>query len=115
MAKGILVVFSNPTSPEQEAEYNDWYGNVHVHDVTRVPGFVAATRYKYAQTQLIPDGTPEYGYLAIYEVEGDLADAAKALTEAAGGGMQLNEALDMSKPPSAVFYEQLTDRVSRTS
>ena len=29
MAKYIFLVLTNPTSPEQEAEYNRWYGNEH--------------------------------------------------------------------------------------
>ena len=41
MAKYVFLVMTNPTSPEQEAEYNRWYGTDHYRDVLGVPGFVA--------------------------------------------------------------------------
>jgi hypothetical protein len=37
-----------------EAEYHDWYDNVHIPEVTRVPGFVAMKRGRLADVQLEP-------------------------------------------------------------
>jgi hypothetical protein len=51
MAKYVFLVMTNPTSPEQEAEYNRWYGTDHYRDVLGVPGFVAAQRLRLAQVQ----------------------------------------------------------------
>jgi transposase InsO family protein len=42
MAKYVFLVMTNPTSPEQKAEYNRWYATDHYRDVLGVPGFVAA-------------------------------------------------------------------------
>jgi hypothetical protein len=43
-AYGFLV-FSNPSTPEREAEFNNWYDHQHMQDVLRVPGFVSAQRF----------------------------------------------------------------------
>ena len=51
MAKYTFVVMSNPTTPAQEAEYNEWYNKTHIADVLNVPGFVAAQRFKLADAQ----------------------------------------------------------------
>jgi len=40
-----FIVFSDPTKPEVENEYNDWYDHQHMPDVLRVPGFQFAQRF----------------------------------------------------------------------
>ena len=39
MARAVMVVGSNPTSPEHEDEYNRWYVEEHLPDVLAVSGF----------------------------------------------------------------------------
>lgn len=66
MTKAVLVVMTNAQTPEQEADFNEWYDKVHLPDVLQTPGVVKATRYKLAA------GRPKEGrgqYLALYEVE----------------------------------------------
>jgi hypothetical protein len=75
MAKYTFVVFSNPTTPGQEAEYNEWYNKVHLADVLNVPGFVAAQRFKLAEAQF-GNGSHTHRYLALYEIETDNAKAS---------------------------------------
>ncbi len=53
--KHVLVVMSNP-APGKEQEYNDWYTNVHLGDVLKVPGIVSAQRFKLDDKQRT--GTP---------------------------------------------------------
>jgi hypothetical protein len=107
MAKGILVVESNPTTPEQEAEYNDWYSNTHLGEVCAIPGIVSARRYK-----VHGDGGPladpsRRQYLAIYELEAD--DLGQTFDElgkrAADGGIQMSDALQMTPPPVVTVLE----------
>ena len=93
MARHILVVMSSPTQGRED-EYNDWYSEVHLAEVVKVPGFVSAQRFELADTQLkdilTPDekGNKVYGeskhrYLAIYEMEADTStDAIQALRQA---------------------------------
>ncbi len=52
MAKHILVVMSNPVSPDREAEYNDWYTSRHIPDIVSLPGYAAATRYVASPAQM---------------------------------------------------------------
>lgn len=78
VGNAILVVRSNPV-PGREDEYNEWYDGEHVPEMLSVPGFVSAQRYVVHGP---PDNPPEFRYLAIYEIEGSVADALTALSAA---------------------------------
>lgn len=70
----LMVVLSN-AKPDRDAEFNDWYSNVHVFDtVNKLDGFVSGRRYIQADL----DGAPTTGhrYLAIYEIPEDKLDTA---------------------------------------
>jgi hypothetical protein len=73
--KNILIVLSDPV-PGGEDEYNDWYTGTHLREVVNTPGFVAAQRFQFVTSG--GEGPPN-GYLAIYEVEGDIEEAKAAL------------------------------------
>lgn len=45
MTKHVLLVFTSPTEGN-EAQYNDWYNNVHLAEVLTTDGFVRAQRFK---------------------------------------------------------------------
>lgn len=97
MAKAILVVESNPVSPEREDEFNDWYTNTHLDDVVAVPGFGSATRYVISDVETNSD-SKVHRYLAIYELETeDVAAAAAALAEAVAGGMPVSDSLNRDR------------------
>ena len=68
MAKYNFVVLTNPTQGK-EAEYNDWYNNIHIPDVLNVKGMVGAQRFRLADQQM--GGKPQHSYLALYEIETD--------------------------------------------
>jgi hypothetical protein len=117
MPRSLMMVHSSPTSPEQEAEYNDWYTNKHLKDVVALPGIVGATRYKYEKTVGL-DGIPTStcSYLAIYEIEGDTVEAMEAAKQAladglAKGTVDISPALDATGLQTD-FARQITDRVS---
>jgi hypothetical protein len=96
--KGLMVVRSRPT-PEQEAEFNDWYDNVHIPELLAVPGFEAATRYRL----LSDDGAAVY--LAIYEIDAeDILGPVKELRSRRSPG---SGAVPTSEPPVVEFYERL--------
>ncbi len=84
MATHRLVVFSNAV-PGKDAEFNDWYDKVHLKEVLEVRGIEAAQRFEVAETQIMEGEPPPSRYLAIYEIEGDLKEAANALAAGAGG------------------------------
>ncbi len=104
MKQAVLVVQTNPVSSEQEDAFNSWYDRVHVPDVLKLPGFVAARRYRISDVQLAGSGG-DHRYLALYELEtDDLVAARDALVKAASdGSMEIHEALDMAKASSVLF------------
>ncbi len=77
MARYILEVRTNCSDPEKEAEYNDWYNNIHLPDVLETPGVVRATRYENTDP-----GESEAKFVAIYEIEtADIDAFMNALNE----------------------------------
>lgn len=96
----MFFVFSNPVAG-QDREFNDWYDNVHVHEVVAVPGITAAQRYTLDDLELPDDGSgvsaPAHRYLTVYEVDIDAQTAMKSfLGRLESGDMTLSPALDMS-------------------
>lgn len=80
----VFVVMTNAVEG-REAEYNDWYSNVHVHDVVKVPGIVSARRFCLSDIQrraLPPD---QARYLSLYDIRtDDLAHTMGVLGARAG-------------------------------
>lgn len=70
VAKAHLLVFSNPVVG-QEDEYHRWHDQVHIPDALTLPGFISATRYGKAPTQMGIDELP-YEFVIRYEL--DLCD-----------------------------------------
>ena len=111
MAKYTFVVLSNPTTPGQEAEYNEWYNKIHIPDVLNVPGFVAAQRFKLAEAQF-GDGPHAHRYLALYEIETDNAQASlDELKKRVGtADMVMSDGIDM-KGISVGLFTPVAERV----
>ncbi len=77
MQNNVILVSCDPKAPEREEEFNAWFNNFHLQQVLKIPGVVAATRYKLSHVQMEwmtpmvnspiwPYGKPSY--LNIYEV-----------------------------------------------
>lgn len=101
MARYKLIVLSNP-HPGQEQDYNDWYSQQHLQDVTAVPGYLSAQRFKLRH----PMGFDhKWQYLAIYEVESDNPEASvEALLSRQGTeAMVVSEALDLDGAVAGLF------------
>jgi hypothetical protein len=83
MEKHLLLVFTRPAEG-LEAEFNRWYDEQHLRDVTALPGIAAGQRFKFREaTPNSVSAAPEFGYLAIYEVPaGQLDQAQAALAQA---------------------------------
>jgi hypothetical protein len=77
MPKYSFIVLTNPVAGKEE-EYNRWYNQQHLPDILNLPGFVAAQRFRLAETQFAGDGGA-HKYLAIYEIETD--DLTSTLNE----------------------------------
>ncbi len=111
MAKAVLLVFTRPSRPEVEDEYNRWYDEEHLADVLRVPGIAGASRFKISNAQRTgfdPADAPA-PYLAVYEIESD--DLQATLDELRSRGrtseMPISDALGSTADatPVVMLYE----------
>ena len=78
MPKYLIIALNGPKAGEgQEEAFNTWYDEVHVPDLMKAPGMVAARRYK-----VLRSSTP-WPYVATYEVEtDDLAKTFEGMSQA---------------------------------
>lgn len=112
MARGVLIVFTNPVNTESEQAFNDWYDNHHMPDVLAIPGFVSARRFRLADVngaREIVEQEAGYRYAAVYELEaGDLQEPMDALKKAASHPAWVtSDALEMAPRPTSFVFEQL--------
>jgi hypothetical protein len=75
--KNYTMLVQTNAKPGREAEFNDWYSNHHLHDVLKIPGFVAAQRFQWANSEGAKP--PKYKYYAAYQMKTD--DVAGTLAE----------------------------------
>ncbi|HKR87641.1 MAG TPA: hypothetical protein VJS38_05650 [Phenylobacterium sp.] len=80
MSRFKWLVFTN-CADGQDAEFNQWYDDIHLPDLLRIPGIVAASRARLSPDQLAVSDNGEmqlsgaegigarFRYLAIYEFE----------------------------------------------
>jgi hypothetical protein len=79
------IVLTNATQGS-DATFNDWYDDVHIPDLLRVPGIVSARRFELAPVQMTSeegqmkvvstgDASLDYRYLALYAIETDDLEA----------------------------------------
>jgi len=103
MSKSVFIAWTEPSSAEDEDEFNRWYDEVHIPEVmSAVPSIVAAARYRCADpVAMVASGLPTHRYLAIYELDtADVTGAAAALEAAVGQGtIVLSPALDLTNSP----------------
>ncbi|HKY21305.1 MAG TPA: hypothetical protein VJM31_08805 [Vicinamibacterales bacterium] len=71
MVRSLFLVLSDSTSPDTDEEFNRWYSEKHIQDVSKVPGVVSATRYRIEKGVTVLPGvnSDRHAYVAIYEIE----------------------------------------------
>jgi len=101
MPKAVYLVTSQASAPERDAEFNDWYTNVHLPDVCAVDGVMGASRY-----QLLGSESPKY--LAIYEIDHESPESVVAAIAAAAmeGRMRMSDSMSMKPPPDTRLFVQ---------
>ena len=113
MGSHVLVVFTNPTTPEQEAAFNKWYDEVHLAEVLTVPGFVAAQRFKLVHDTMKPMPGP---YLALYEMEPDAPVAATDLLTRYANEAKIDISVSMHPTEvAASIFTPLGERIARNA
>ena len=69
----VFLALTNPAEG-RDRDLNAWY-DVHVGEIVeQMPGFVAGRRYEARPERQRPGQTPRWSYLALYDLEGDLAE-----------------------------------------
>jgi hypothetical protein len=119
MPHAVMLAFTSPTSSDADEDFNAWYTGKHIHDLVKLPGVIAATRYKLVHgIELLPGvGGPAQKYMAIYEIEGEtdeeLAQFAAMLREALQDGRaDIHTTLDMGDL-GAAFALPISERLER--
>ncbi|MCC6381423.1 MAG: hypothetical protein IT304_02895 [Dehalococcoidia bacterium] len=67
MPRFVLIGLVEPTSPDNQAAFDEWFIGQHVEDTARCPNFVRGAAYKLAGGHL--GSEPVSRYLSVYEVE----------------------------------------------
>ncbi len=83
-SNGVLFCNTDCNDPAKEEEFNYWYNNMHVPDVSAHGAFVNAIRFENVDPK---PGDPKY--IAVYETNWD--DPAKAWAARVENGMMLTE------------------------
>ena len=97
--KTLFVVRSNPIAG-READFNDWYSQVHLPEVLQIDGFLSAQRFRLNDTQMVPGQS--FGYMALYEINSqDVAGTLENLKAATW--LNMSDAIDTEKMDVAVF------------
>ena len=101
MAKAILYVETRPASQEEAADYHKWYNEVHIPEILSIDGFVSARRFEPME----PGGP----FVAIYEIEADDIEAARAaLTDATQSGRNSRPVgVSFDPPPNPQYYREI--------
>lgn len=118
MARGILLVFSNPSSSDREEEFNAWYSGTHLPEFLRLPSVTAARRFRLSESQMrMPPGTPLGGreYLAAYEVETDDFGALCEEIMSTASERTQSAVLERDPLPLTLLFEQIGDRLAAPS
>lgn len=109
MPKYRMIALTRPIEGK-DAEYNEWYQNVHMPEVVSMKGFTGARRFKLAQHI---QGADSFPYAAIYDIETDNLGAMLGQfgEAAASGKMSRSEAMDYASASMSI-YEEFGDEVT---
>ncbi|MXO89906.1 hypothetical protein [Pontixanthobacter aquaemixtae] len=97
MIESLLVVLTN-AAEGRDADFNDWYTNIHARDTMRMRGVFGQQRFAFSDEQLqdYPEGFPSQ-YLALYEVFDRKWFTQEHIDRAGTPFMIVEDSLDMSR------------------
>ena len=105
MERNLYLVFSNPVEGKED-QYNEWYDNVHLADVMRIPGVVSAARYDFRPTSFgeATAAPTEHRYLAVFELDREPEGVLTEMGNRAGTPeMMISEAMNFDTVQSCVW------------
>jgi hypothetical protein len=98
-----MVVFAK-AMPGQVDALASWYDEQHMNDLLAIPGLVTAERHTIFPIKR-PDGTPEWDFMLIYELEGD--DPMVVLQNMAAAQVAISDLLESVSTLSVVGVSQV--------
>ena len=105
MAKWVFVVSTNSKDAEREAEFNEWYDNIHLPDVLETEGFLSARRFEIQQPK---EGKGKF--LAFYEIESDDPSVnMKSLKESMVGIKAAGRMSELLEVVDTTMYRQISE------
>jgi hypothetical protein len=110
MSRGVYMVFTSPANPEVEGTYNQWYDEVHLPDVTAIPGVVYGRRLRLSDYpgNMFGEVAGGHRYVAIYDVNGaEFAEIdAELAARIADGRVRMTRGLLARDPaPVGIFLD----------
>ncbi|MGQ0698700.1 MAG: hypothetical protein ACT4PZ_10710 [Panacagrimonas sp.] len=121
MVRSIFLVLSDATGPGTDAEFNRWYSQKHIQDVSKVPGVVSATRYRIEKGVTVLPGVnaDRHSYVAIYEIEAKTKEeleifAASLRNGIDSGAVDISPTLDFASVTGSLCVP-ITPRVTADS
>ena len=80
MPRFVLIGLCEPTGPEGQAAFDEWFVDQHIEDTAKCPNFIRGSVFKLAGAHL--GSETRAGYLSLYEVEApSYEEAEKVLNE----------------------------------
>jgi hypothetical protein len=80
MPKYVLIGLCEPPSPDQQADFDEWFVGQHIEDTAKCPNFIRGSVFKLSGPHL--DGETVSNYLSLYEVEApSYEEAERVLNE----------------------------------
>jgi hypothetical protein len=113
----VLMVYSDPSSPDLEDEYNRWYHETHLPEVIDVPGFVAASRYRVTAVNMLNEPwVVSQRYLAVYELDRSdpeqIAASHAELSRRVREGDRMGMSPSLGAGPITRYYTRISDRIA---
>lgn len=106
MTNNILIALTNPTSLEEDGDFNKGYNESHGPTmIERVDGIKRMTRFRASVQLDPPKETPTWNYLAVYDVENPQETGKAVLAEDLSGTLPPFPWLNESDFDSAFFEE----------
>jgi len=107
MSEALLLAQLNAVTG-RDAEFGVWYTNVHLRDVMRMEGSLAAQRFQRVAVSI--EGVPHsrFNYLTVYEVSDARAVSAGHSSAAGTERLVLSGAADLSDVAVHYYYPHLT-------
>jgi hypothetical protein len=105
---GILIAQSQPSSPEREDEYNEWY-STHSIETIHHDGFLSVRRFRKVPARRRLNDGGYLQYIAVYEVNAiDLREPLNQVYESLDSGrMGTSDSVGLDPLPSLAIYEQI--------